>query len=566
MKRAACVAGLALLAVAAAEVRAQTEIRPPRDYTLTNARIVVAPGRVIERGVIVVRDGRITAVGPAVQIPAGGLTLDLDGQTVYPGFVDPAVSRGLPAIVGGGRGGGRGGGAASESAEQPELSPARAAADVWAPTQNDLNELRAAGITTAGLAFEGGIFPGRVSVVKVSDGDARQRVMRSPVAQQVEFGRNTRGYPNTYIGALAYIEQSFLDAQYDARVQAAFERNPATAPTPKYDGEHQALQPAAAGQMPAWIAASSVREIERHIELARLAALSNVVLVGVQEGFRVADRLRALGRPVIASLDYPTPRQVTGRSFELHVAPVSGEDKAAAEADSAVARELRSNAVKLVAAGVPVALTSRGVSPAQYLARVRAAVEEGLPADAALGAVTQIPARLLGIEAAVGTIEAGKLANLVVAEGDIFAKDTKIRQVFVEGERYIIPEAPAGGRGGRAGGPGGAASVAGEWAGEMEGPAGTMSFTLTLRQEGTALTGELQTEMGPVALQGEQNGAEISLRGTASPPGMNAIEISITGRVTGDELRGTLDAAGMATVPFNARRRGPGAVPSGGSR
>ena len=568
MKRAACVAGLALLAVAAVETAAQTEIRPPRNYTLTNARIVVAPGRTIEQGVVVVRDGRITAVGAGVQVPDGGLTLDLSGHTVYPGFIDPAVSRGLPVIAGGGRGGGGGGGGrggvADVSGEQPELSPARAAADVWAPAQSDLDELRAAGITIAGLAFEGGIFPGRVSVVAVRDSDPGRRVLRSPVAQQIEFGRNTRGYPGTYIGALAYIEQSFLDAHHDARVQAAFERNPATAPTPTYDSEHRALQPAAAGQMPAWIAASTVREIQRHTELARLASLTNFVLVGVQEGYRVPDQIGAIGRPVILSLDFPAPRQVTGRPFELRVAPVSGEDRAAADADSATAREVRSNAARLISAGVPVALSSRGIAPAQFLARVRTVVEEGLPADDALRALTQVPARLLGIEAAAGTIEVGKLANLVVVQGDLFAKDNRIRQVFVEGERYVIPEpAPAGGRGGRGAGPGGA-SAAGEWAGEMEGPAGMMSFTLTLQQEGTALTGTLSSEMGPVALRGEQNGDDIALRGTAAPPGMAAMEITITARVAGDQIRGTLDAAGMATIPFNARRRGPGAAWDGG--
>ncbi|MCI0434041.1 MAG: amidohydrolase family protein [Gemmatimonadetes bacterium] len=563
MKRMATLVGILLLA-GAADAAAQTEIRPPRDYTLTNARIVVAPGRTIERGIVVVRDGRITAVGERVQVPSGGLTLDLEGRTIYPGFVDPAVSHGLPAIAGGGRGGGGRGGAAEQTGPQPELSPARAAADVWAPTETDLNDLRAAGITTAGLAFEGGIFPGRVSVVSVRDSDPARRVLRSPVAQQIEFGRNARGYPGTYIGALAYIEQSFLDAQHDARVEAAFARNPATAPTPSYDSEHRALQPAAAGEMAAWIAASSAREIDRHLDLARLASLANFVLVGVQEGYKVADRLKAAGKPVIVSLDYPAPRQVTGRTFELRVAPVTGEDSVAMQADSAIVKELRGNAARLIAAGVPVALSSRGATPAQFLARVKASVEEGLAADEALRALTETPARLLGIDAAVGTIEVGKLANLLVVQGDLFAKDVRIGQVFVEGERYNIPEPPAGG--GRGGGRGGGAgSAGGEWTGEMEGPGGMMSFTLTLEQQGASLTGTLTTEMGPIALQGEQNGNDITLRGTASPPGMNAIEITITASVTGDQIRGTLDAAGMATVPFSARRR-PGFAPDGGWR
>jgi hypothetical protein len=86
-----------------------------------------------------------------------------------------------------------------------------------------------------------------------------------------------------------------------------------------------------------------------------------------------------------------------------------------------------------------------------------------------------------------------------------------------------------------------------------------MQFSLVLESSGASLSGTMTTEMGPVALSGEQNGADVTLRGTAAPPGMNAIQITITGQVTGDEFRATLDAQGMATIPFTARRRDPGA-------
>jgi hypothetical protein len=92
----------------------------------------------------------------------------------------------------------------------------------------------------------------------------------------------------------------------------------------------------------------------------------------------------------------------------------------------------------------------------------------------------------------------------------------------------------------------------------MEGPSGTMPFTLTLRMEGEAVAGQLSTEMGTVALRGPLTGQDVVLRGTAAPPNMNAMEITITARVTGDDLRGTLAVQGMAEMPFNARRRGPG--------
>jgi len=554
---------LPTLAFLSAPLAAQTELAPPRDYALTNVRIVIAPGRVVEQGTVLVRNGRIAAAGAAVTVPPGVAVLDLTGLTVYPGLIDAANSVGLPRVVAEGRGG-RGAApaaaAAGPSQPPPELNPGRAAADVFAATEGDLDGLRSAGITTVGLAFDGGIFPGRVSAVNLTGGDVAGMVVKSPVAQQVALGQRRGGYPSTGMGAIAYVRQSFWDAQWDQRAAEAFQGNPAAAQRPGYDPEHRALQPAATGAMPVWYAATSERDLRRIIGLAAETGVRDYVLVGAQEGYRTVDALKAAARPVIVGLSYPGLDRVSGRAFELHVAPISGTDPAGAEADSVVARALRANAATLAAAGIAIAFSGQGLTPAQFRLGIAGVIEAGLPADEALRAATLTPARLLGLEAALGSVEPGKLANLVVVQGDIFSRDAKIRHVFIEGLRFDIPEAAergAGGRSGRGGGEGGGAA-AGEWVGEMEGPNGTMSFTLTLRAEGSALTGQLVTEMGPVELRGEQDGAEVSLRGTATPPGMNAIEIAITASISENQLQGTLDAAGMATVPFNARRRGPG--------
>jgi hypothetical protein len=374
------------------------------------------------------------------------------------------------------------------------------------------------------------------------------------------------------MGALAYIRQAFYDTQRDVRARDAFQRNPATAPRPAYDPEDRGLEPAANGELPVWFGASAERDFQRVVDLAKDIGVQNYAFLGGQEGYRAADLLKAAGKPVIVSLDYPNVGQVTGRSFELHVAPVSGEDKEKAEADSAVAKQLRGNAAALQKAGVPFALASLGLtSPGDMRDRVRGVIEAGLPADEALRAMTVTPARLLGLESALGTVEAGKLANLVVASGDLFAADTKIRHVFVEGHHYPIRETERAARTGRGGGAGGANAatpgVAGAWTGDIEGPSGMMPFTLTLSGSADQVTGELSSEMGAVALRGELRGTDLTLRGTASPPGMNAMAITITGVVSADELKGTMTVQGMAEVPFTARRSAPGnALRAGGSR
>lgn len=551
-------------ALTVAPLQAQTAAEPPRDYALINARVVVAPGRILEQGTVLVRDGRIAAAGASVSVPPGVATLDLTGLTVYPGLIDVASSIGLPRATP--QGSGRGGSATAATTPTgppTELDPGRAAADVFVPGADALDAWRGAGITTLGLAFAGGIFPGRVSVVNLTAGDPASMVVRSPVAQQVAFGRRAGGlYPSTGIGVVAYIRQSFLDARWEQRAEAAFQRDPAAARRPEYNAEHRELASAAAGAMPVWFAASTRRELQRAIELAGEVGVEDFVLVGAQEGYQAIADLEAAGKPVVVSLDYPAVDRVTGRAFELHVAPISGDDTEKAAADSAVLRTLRSNAASLAGAGVPIALSGYGLSgAAEFREQLLSAVEAGLPADEALRAMTVTPARMLGLDRVLGTVEPGRMANLVVVQGDLFSRDAKIRQVFVEGARFVIPEAAARPSGGRAGG--GGAAAAGEWAGEMEGPNGLLEFTLSIRVDGSGLSGQLVTEMGSVPLRGEQSGTDVTLRGTATPPGMIAIDITITARVSATQLRGTLDAAGAAAVPFTARRRGPGAPGTG---
>jgi imidazolonepropionase-like amidohydrolase len=437
MVRPAFLATLIAGAVCAVPVFAQAPPTPPDHYVLTGARIVTAPGRVIERGTVVLRDGRIAAVGAQVAVPAGAIPLDLTGHTIYAGLIDAAATYGLPAVSG------------QDAERGAELMPARSAGDVWTAADPNVEAMRNVGFTTLGLTFEGGIFPGRVAAVSTG-GAARSPVLRSPIAQQVALGRRRGGYPGTLMGAIAYVKQSFYDVQYDLRARQAFERA-RSGPRPDYDPEHRALAPAATGEAPVWFLASTERELGRIPALASDIGVRNYVIVGAQEGWRALPALKRAAQPVIVSLEWPSAGEITGRAYELNVAPVSGPNTARAEADSAGLRAARANAAALTRAGIPFALSSHGMDSAATLRdRLRATVEAGLSADDALRALTVTPARLLGLEQAVGTIEPGKLANLVVTRGDLFAPDTRIRHVFVEGVRYDVPEPsetpPEGGR------------------------------------------------------------------------------------------------------------------------
>jgi hypothetical protein len=435
--------------------------------------------------------------------------------------------------------------------------PAREAADVWSPSDSELAALRAAGVTTLGLAFNGGIFPGRVAAVNTG-GASRSPVLRAGIAQQVLLGRRRGGYPGTLMASIAFVKQSFYDAQHSMRTRQAWERQP-SGPRPDYSSDSRALEPAVSGTLPIWLHASTERELDHIVEVAADLGVSGYTIVGAREGWRQIDLLRRAERPVIVSLDFPSANQISGRSFELHVAPVTGEDEAGEQADSAAVLQARGNAGALARAGVQIALSSYGMSsPRRLREHVSAAVDAGLSADEALRALTVTPARLLGIESVAGTIETGKIANLVVVRGDIFDTDAPIRDVFIEGVRYEIPAPQPRRANGERGA--GAEVVTGDWVGEIDSPNGLIQFTLTIGGSGEELTGRLTSEMGAVELTGSQSGADITLAGTWTPPGGTALALSLTGRVSGDDLRGTITAQGMSPFEITARRRTPGAA------
>ncbi len=434
---------------------------PRVDYALTNVRIVTAPGKVIERGTVLTRDGRIAAVGANVTIPAGVVRLDLSGHSVYAGLIDAATSIGLPSptralpaaatadAAPAGRGGPGGGGGAPQDGRGavlgrsvappppvvlPELDADAEASDMFAPTDDELKAFRAGGVTTVGLVFNGGLFPGRVGAALTGAQSGERLALRSGVGQIVSFGTKRGGYPGTGIGAVAFIRQAFLDAQYEARTEKAFKAGTPGA-RPSNDPFRRSLMSAATNGVSSWFVASTERQITRVAEIASELELKNPVVVGSQEGWRSIPALKRTGATALVSLRWPSPDSVTGRAY---LAVGSGKPGVAPTVTAADSTEVRGNAAALVKAGIPVALASfGGESGVSFRDRIRATIAAGMNADDALRATTVTPAALLGITSAVGTIEVGKLANLVVVSGnDLFAANTPLKHVFVDGRIY----------------------------------------------------------------------------------------------------------------------------------
>jgi imidazolonepropionase-like amidohydrolase len=430
-------------------------------WALTNARIETVTRGTIDRGTVVIRDGVIEAVGANVAPPADARVVDLTGRTVYPGYLDLTSSMGLPAPAGGGRGG-RGGAPgippevlAIFAAPQPDtaapqnigLEPNRLVANELRMTTADVRAARDQGITTVLVAPNRGLFRGLSALVPLRDDTATRWIVKSPVALHVGYQTVPGQYPGSLLGVIAYQRQALYDAQRHAMIMDRYKANPRGMSRVTYNADLDALVPVVKGELPFFVAANTENEILRALALQKEFGIK-LNVVGATEAFRAANALKGARTPVI-SVDFPEPAQTTGWQFHFSTREGMGADSAAQVA--AARKVIEGNAAALNSAGIRFALASGGIAPATFVTNVKKAIAAGLPRQVALEALTIRAAEAAGVDAQLGSVEAGKIANLQIMEGEALTDGGRLRAVVVDGQYYDVVPAPAGGRGGRGG-------------------------------------------------------------------------------------------------------------------
>ncbi len=432
-RRAAIAVGVCvLLALAAAPATRGQVPAPPPAYALLNARIMPMAGPPIDAGTLVMREGRIAAVGADVVAPPDAIAIDAAGWTLYPGFVDAHSTLGMMQD----RDGAREERASPSRTANGTEGPDAMALTRYDPSREALGKARGSGLTAAHVASGHGLFARRGTVVALRDGDVDQLVLRDSWGQHVRFDpfdRESGRYPGTLMGVVATVRQGLSDAVWYAQAWEHYRNAPDTYARPEHDGALAALGPAATGDQPVVLSAWTENEILRARALAAEAGLdaARVVVSGAVEGWRVAEQLADSAGPVLVSLDLRPRREAAGFG-RAERGPV--DDPPAADAADAEA-----NPGRLHAAGVRFALTSLGLADhADLLPNLRKVVRAGLPPEAALEALTRTPAAILGVADRLGSLEVGKAAHVIAVEGDLFADDGRIAAAWIDGEHYDL--------------------------------------------------------------------------------------------------------------------------------
>ncbi len=393
-----------------------------RTHAIVGATVVTAPGTSIEDASLIIRDGMIEAVGWDLAIPPEARVWSAEGLTVYPGLIDAAVLVELEGEAAGGAG------AHWNERVHPEVEMA----DQPAPPAALRKALRELGFTAAAVYPADGIFRGSGAVVALADEDDHVLAYRPRAAMAVGFDRGGEGYPRSLMGAIALIRQTLYDARWHAAAQRVWSDNPHGHEPPIRADALVALWEVTEGRQPVLFDVIDEHYALRAARIARAFDLE-ALLLGSGYEFRRLEEIKATGLPIIVPLDFPDRPAVASLP----------------EAERVTLRTMMTweqaptNVRRLIDADVTVALTTHRLEKrGDFPAALQRAIQHGLDEEEALAALTTTPARLLRLGHLLGTIEAGKVANLVVVEGSLFERKPKVRDTWINGRRYEISREP----------------------------------------------------------------------------------------------------------------------------
>jgi len=387
-------------------------------YAIRNARIVTVNGATIERGTVLIRDGKIAAVGANVSVPGNAKVIDAQGLSVYPGLIDSNTTLGLTEV-----------GQVNATVDTTELGDFKAnmkALTAVNPNSELIPVARMNGVTTALTCPRGGLIAGQCALINLDGWTPQEMKLQAPAAMQmiypvIGFGGRRGGGFAQILGQpgeqqrqqrdrqIESLRKKLEDAQAYAKAKDAAAADKSL-PLRTIDLGLEAMIPVVKGEVPVLIDANGEREIRGAIELADRYKLK-LIINGGDNASRVARTLKEKNIPVIlgAVLDLP-----------------DNEDDSY---DTPYAR-----AAELHKAGVKFAFSTATASDVRLLPyHAGTAAAFGLPKEEALKGVTIYPAQILGVDKLVGSIETGKIANLVVTDGDILEFRTKVKHMFING-------------------------------------------------------------------------------------------------------------------------------------
>jgi len=514
----------------------------PPYFAIRGAKIVPVSGPTVENSTIIISRGIIAAIGADAKIPDEAWIIDGKGLTVYPGLIDsftdvgllappPAATPGVPGATDAAPRPPQPQTVARGPEDRPGTTPWRNAADEVNLGDKRIETWRNGGFTTVVAAPKGGFFPGQATVLDLAGDRPGEFVVKSPAAIPLSLsvtGGFNSGFPNSLMGVLAYVRQVFLDTDWSTRAQAAYEKN-ARVERPHYDRTEASLAAALQKHVVVLIPANNSVEIRRSLELADRWKVTGVIYGG-QMAYEDATEIAAKKLPVLVNAKWPEAEKDADPEDKPSLRQLRFRDRAPS-APAALAK-----------ANVKFAFYSGGLTaPKDVLKAVKRSVDAGLPADAALRALTLSAAEIYGVSDRTGSIEVGKIANLTVTDGDLFEEKTKIKMVFVDGRRFEThePEKPKDPPKG---------DISGKWKLVFNTPHGPEEATadLNMEKDGT-ISGTVTSSRGTGSILNGYASADKFSFTINIPIEGNPLDVTFSGTFDATSMKGSVSVTGFST-------------------
>jgi imidazolonepropionase-like amidohydrolase len=396
----------------------------PGLYAFTNATIVVDPKTTLQNATLLIRNGRIEAVGTSVSVPAGAVVTDLTGKTIYPALLDIDSDYGMPEVARSGGRGGRGGVPQYESNKKgayywnQAIQPENEASVLFKADAKKADELRKLGFGAVLTHPHDGIARGTGTLVTLADDLENTLVLKPTATAHYSFSKGTSGqqYPNSMMGSVALLRQAMYDADWYKKSGSKEQANRSL----------DALS--RTSSLPAIFDANDKMGVLRADKIGDEFGIQYIIRT-TGDDYQRLEEVKATGAPLILPLNFPAPYAV--------------ED--AWDADNVSLAEMKHwemaplNAGRVANADILFALTTADLkNKADFWPNLRKAIENGLSEQKALEALTTVPAKLIKADDLLGTLQKGRLANFIITSGNLFSPDNVIYENWMQGKQYIV--------------------------------------------------------------------------------------------------------------------------------
>ena len=432
-------------------------------YFLQNCFVVKQPGTILPLQNVLIKDGIISDIGLVIKPPFDAQIIMADSFYVYAGFIDAYSNVGVARP--------ESAGARSETRiDRPRvqdpgnppndvagITPQIQATDVYRSTDKSVTDMRAAGFVISHVAPRGLLLPGQSGIYLLGDGSNDKLLLKSPVAQTFQLEVNRGVFPSTTIGAIAKFRDMYKNAAIAGAHEEKFKTTPVGLSRPNYSKELTSLYPVTIKKMPLHFVAPRTKDVHKALSLKDELGF-DLVLTEVKQGWHYIDRIKKSNVQVLLSLELPEEEKAEGKK----------EDEKSAKKDTSSAKEMIKEIIKepnpekdqfdkkqkesvkeylsqasvFEKNGIKFGFSFLNAKPSDIKKNLRRLIENGLSENYALAALTTHPAQMLGISSLAGTVDKGKLANLVITDKPYFSEKSVIKFVFVDGKKYDYSEKP----------------------------------------------------------------------------------------------------------------------------